>query len=36
MKLPTVVDFCYDGVKVLFSPGDKGRAFDFREDYISI
>ena len=32
MELPVVVEFYYDGVKVLLSPGGRGRGFDFFKD----
>ena len=34
IELSAIVGFCYEGVKVLLSPGDRGRRSDSREGYI--
>ena len=33
MELPAVVGLCYDGVKILLSPGIEGRGFNSFKDY---
>ena len=34
VELSVVVGLCYDGVKVILSPGDRSRGFDSFKGYI--